>query len=316
MEKLLSIVVPYYNASQLIDKLLESLDNQTKNDFEVIFVDDASLEEDIKLFKNKLKKYKFSYKIYSNTKNGGPGITRNLGIKKCSSKYLTFIDSDDFVAFDFVEKIINIIKINNPDLILFDYYLNDLNNNIVKEALPIKNDFVDKDDALALSNGMCWGKIYLKAIIEKNNISFPAIFRSEDLAFVKIFVSKCKKIFYLKDSLYYYVQNDTSIMHRLDTLNIKNNIVAYNYIKENTNLTEATKMIYIREYLYLVTQIMILKKYKNSDILKHINNFSINYPKWYKNKYLKYQPKYLRILLILIKNKMLFPLKMIFKLKK
>lgn len=316
MKKLLSIIVPYYNASQLVDNLLDSLDSQTISNFEVIFVNDASYEDDISKFNNKLKNRKFLYKIFTNKKNSGPGITRNIGIQKASSKYVTFIDSDDYVSSKFVENIVNIINNKTPDLILFDYYIVDNNENIKKTSLPISNTNVSENDVLALSNGMCWGKVYLKSIIEKYDIIFPSIFRSEDLAFVKVFVSKCKNIYYLKKYLYYYVKNVASIMHRLDTLNIKNNIIAYNYIKENTTLNESTEMIYIREYLYLVTQIMVLKKSKNSDIIQFINEFSLSYPNWDKNKYIKYQPQYLKIILFLIKKKILFPIKIIFKLKK
>lgn len=316
MKRKLSIIVPYYNASEFVDCLLNSLNNQTVNDFEVIFINDASSKEDIKKFNDKLKKCKFLYKMYTNIKNSGPGASRNIGIKKSNCEYLTFVDADDYISSNFVEKIINIISINAPDLILFDYYMVDVDKYIKKKFLTKDNKFIDKDYVLALTTGMCWGKVYLKSIILENNINFPTIIRGEDLAFVKVFISKCKKNYYLADYLYYYVKNTTSIMHRTNTLNINDNITAYNYMISNIEFNESIEMVYIREYLYLVTQIMILKKYKKDDIIKHIDKFFLAYPNWGKNKFIKYQPFYMKILLFFIKNKILFPLKIAFKFKK
>ena len=76
--------------------------------------------------------------------------------------------------------------------------------------------------------------------------------RSEDLAFVKVYLSKCERVYYDKNAYYYYVQHNKSIMHNKKTLNIKNNIEAFNYIKNNTENNDAVEMIFIREYLYLI----------------------------------------------------------------
>ena len=75
-------------------------------------------------------------------------------------------------------------------------------------------------------------------------------------------------------------------------------------------------MIFIREYLYYVVQIYILKKYSNKKIKSFIKESTSLYPNWKKNKYIKYQPLYLKICLKFIDFKIIFPLRLIFKLKK
>lgn len=308
MKSNISIVIPFYNASEIIDKCLESLENQTSKNFEVIFVNDCSKKEEFSRFEEKIKEYTFNYKIISNRKNSGPGITRNNGIKKCSSDYITFIDSDDFVELNFIEKSELIIKNNKPDIIYYDYYIN---KKICKPFHGEKEEYSNLE-ALALSNGMCWGKVYKKSIIEKYNIMFPNLIRSEDLAFIKVYLAKCKKIYYSKEPMYNYVMNKNSIMHTKKTIDINNNIEAFNYIKNNTLDGKEIEMIFIREYLYLIVQNMILTKRSTKDIKEFIDSSCKMYSNWYNNEYIKYQPKYLKILLFMIKNKLIFLLRIIF----
>lgn len=316
-KKLISIIIPIYNSYHLIDNCLKSLENQTSNNFEVIFVDDCSSDDSYEKLSKRLKECSFKYKIVQNETNSGPGATRNNGIKISSGNYITFLDSDDYIANNFIEEIDKVISDNNADLLIFDYFM--VNNQSEKSCSTFPNDIkegiLNVFDTLALSNGMCWGKIFKKSIITKNKITFPNLMRSEDLAFVKIFISKCKKIRYVKKEMYYYIQNPTSIMHNASTLNIQNNIETFNYIKNNIRDCDAVEMIFIREYLYLIVQIMILKKYKTVDIKKFINEYNRNYPLWWKNKYIKCQKKYMRILLKLIKFKLILPLRIVFKLK-
>ena len=312
---LISIVIPVYNSLNIIDKCLESLESQTSRNFEVIFIDDCSKGNNYEELKKKLNNYSFVYQIHQNIKNSGPGFTRNNGIKLSKGSYIVFIDSDDYVSSNFIEIIEKNIDEESPDVIIFDYYI-EKNNKLNKtDGLPLKQGRISKLDALALSKGACWGKVYKKNIIIENSIEFPNLIRSEDLAFCKAFISKCDRIYYLKEYLYYYIENKHSIMHTMSTMNISNNIKAFEYIRKNTENNEAIEMIFIREYLYLIVQIMILKNNSTKEIKKFISQCNNEYNKWYKNKYIKFQPTYMRLILILIRRRIILPIRIIFKLK-
>ncbi len=317
MEPILSIITPYYNSKRYIERFLNSLENQSSQNFELIIIDDRYSEEEFNYLKKIIKKYNFNYHIYRNRKNEGPGNTRNFGIKKSKAKYITFVDSDDYVTNNFVKEIEKIILTDKYDLVLFDYF--SIANNKIKSQSSLATTETEPNIsfAMALSKGMCWGKVYRNEIIKKYNLWFPDLMRSEDLAFTKIYMNKCKNCYYLKENLYYYfTSNSDSLMHRKDTLDISNNISAFNYIKENTNNKDAAEMIFLREYLYLIVQIMIIKDYNIKDILKFIDDSLLMYPQCFENPYLKYQPIYIRIILNMIKKRFIFPLKFIFKLKK
>lgn len=314
---LISIIIPIYNSYKLIGRCLKSLENQTNKNFEVIFIDDCSTDNSYENLKEKLREFSFDYQIHRNHKNSGPGISRNNGIENSRAKYLTFIDSDDYVSETFIEKIENIIKENNPDAIIVDFYREINNKYNVRDSLPLKeNNILTTMDTLALSKGMCWGKVYKKSIIDSNNITFPSLIRSEDLAFSKVYLSKCKEVYYLREPLYYYVDNNQSIMHTKSTMDISNNIKAFEYIEKNVKKNQAVEMIFIREYLYLIVQNMILQNSSLQEIKRFVDECNNKYPKWFKNCYIKFQPLYVRIILLLIKYKIIFPIKIIFKLKK
>lgn len=315
-EPLISIIIPVYNSFEKMDECLKSLNNQTVKDFEVIFIDDFSTDNSYINLKNKLKLYNFKNRLIKNELKSGPGVTRNKGIKMSNGKYLTFIDSDDYVDIKFIEIIKKFIDENdNVDAIIFDYFIKNKSNLKLCSGLPFKEGKVSVNDAVALSKGMCWAKVYKKSIVSDNNLIFPDLIRSEDLAFSKTFLYNCKNIYYLRNALYYYVINPTSIMNSKNTMNIENNKKAFEYIKNKTKYNDSIEIIFIREYLYLIVQIMILMRYKNKEIKDFITKSCRDNKKWYKNKYIKYQPFYVKVLLICIRFKILFPLRLVFKLK-
>ena len=130
-----------------------------------------------------------------------------------------------------------------------------------------------------------------------------------------IFASVASLFCIVIEYLYYYIENKQSIMHTMSTMNISNNIKAFEYIRKNTENNEAIEMIFIREYLYLIVQIMILKNNSTKEIKKFISQCYNEYNKWYKNKYIKFQPTYMRLILILIRSRIILPIRIIFKLK-
>lgn len=316
MKPKISIIIPVYNAFPFMNECLKSLEKQTSQNFEAVFVDDCSKDNSYQELKKVLKNYSFSYQVLQNKKNEGPGPTRNNGVKHAKGEYITFLDADDYLDHNFIFKTEELINEKPANIYIFDYFSVSHQGIIEKDSLFPQEGFLDRDMAVALSNGMCWGKVYQKKIITKHKIIFPSLMRSEDLAFVKTFLGKCDTIYYSTNKFYYYVQNETSIMHTKKTMDVSNNKKAFQYIKENVENSSAIEMIFIREYLYLIVQIMILQNKGKKEIKKFISESETLYPNWANNPYLKYQPKYLRVLLFLIKHRLLLPVKLIFKIKK
>ena len=106
--KLLSIIIPSYNVEIYIKECLDSIVNQLTEEVELIIVDDFSTDKTKDIIKSYLLKYDFIF--VENDKNLGPGASRNVALKYATGKYLTFIDSDDYVPDYYVSTILDSIK--------------------------------------------------------------------------------------------------------------------------------------------------------------------------------------------------------------
>ena len=93
----ISIIIPVYNSEKYIRRCLNSILNQTFQDFEIILIDDNSKDNSLKIVSEIEKTHKDKIKILKNAKNVGAGASRNKGLKIASGEYITFIDSDDYI---------------------------------------------------------------------------------------------------------------------------------------------------------------------------------------------------------------------------
>ncbi|MEN3009351.1 glycosyltransferase family A protein, partial [Pseudothermotoga sp.] len=118
---LVTFVVPAYNVERYIPKTLNSLLSQTDKDFEIIVVNDGSTDNTYAVVKDILEKSDFrNYKIITNP-NGGPSSARNTGIKEAQGEYIIFLDGDDYVSPNLVERIRKVISTNKVDVICWKF---------------------------------------------------------------------------------------------------------------------------------------------------------------------------------------------------
>lgn len=132
---LVSIITPTYNCAKFIGATIESVLNQTYQNFEMIIVDDASkdnTEEVVKSFKDKRIKY------IRLSKNSGPAVARNKAMEEAKGKYMAFLDSDDLWKREKLEKQINFIKKNKYKIICSDYEQIDEEGNKLNKIIPCK----------------------------------------------------------------------------------------------------------------------------------------------------------------------------------
>lgn len=101
---LITIIIPVYNTSAYLPNCLESIVNQTHQNLEIIIIDDGSTDDSYKIAKKYAQKDSRVKLVYQ--KNSGQSAARNRGIKLATGKYINFIDSDDLIAKDFIEKLL------------------------------------------------------------------------------------------------------------------------------------------------------------------------------------------------------------------
>ena len=120
----ISVIIPMYNVEKYVGQCLESLLNQTFQDFEVIVVDDCSTDNSVKLVENMAAKFKGRLQLIKRTKNaGGAAIPRNTGLELSRGTYIYFLDSDDILLNNAFETMYNEAEKCNADVIHVEKFL-------------------------------------------------------------------------------------------------------------------------------------------------------------------------------------------------
>lgn len=306
-----SVIVPVYNVEKYIKKCLNSLVNQTLDEVEIVVVNDGSPDNSQKIIDEYTKKYK-NIKSYVK-ENGGLSDARNYGIKRATGKYISFVDSDDYIRKDMLEKMYNYAIQKNFDVVVCDsinVYSDDT------EILIKSNNNYSDDDVknYIISPPMACTRLFKKSIFDK--IEFKKNIYYEDLEMTPKVVNLTKKIGFVSDGLYYYVQRDGSIMKQKVFNDKLLNI--FDILKSNKDLLENEFPQEI-EYMYIThllrTASLRFLDYDNGkEYVYKIHNIMKKYfPKWKNNEYYKKSSFKLRTICILAYNRNILLLKIIKK---
>lgn len=219
--KEISVILPIYNSEKYIKKCLDSIVNQLNFIYELVIINDGSTDNSINIIKRYQAKYK-NIKLY-NIKNEGISNARNYGIEKVKSKYFIFVDSDDYISENLIQKLSNYLK-EDYDLIRYQAVMvNDIN---VEREFDTK--FYGKYNGIDLLNAFCenneifgppWLYCYKKKVFEKNKLSYAYGKIQEDFGLTPLILSKSEKVLSINYVGYYYYKSTNSIM-RNDNYNI------------------------------------------------------------------------------------------------
>lgn len=196
----LSIIIPVYNSEMYIEKCIESiLANVTKYKYEIICVNDGSTDNSQKI----LLRYN-QIKII-NQNNRGASAARNVGLDNAQGRYVSFIDSDDYISSNFIEKMLDCAYKNDCDLVKCGYY-RDYNNELIKYNGINFSSTNGIQDKITVLEGFLWMGIIKRNIMFR--IRFPEGFWYEDMITRPLIYCNCKNIECIEDCLYYYRQHD------------------------------------------------------------------------------------------------------------
>ncbi len=288
--KKVSVIVPCYNVENFIHKCLFSLCNQSLKDIEIIAIDDGSTDKTGSILDDYAKKYDNIKVIHKN--NGGVSAARNDALEMASGEYIGFLDSDDWVNGFMYEKMYNLAKANDFDLVACDTIAVYPKKEMVIHSNISNNQSVNKlmIDAYAV----IWNKIYKRELLEgitfNTNLSF-----CEDVLFLYEIYSRVKKVGAINEPLHFYLQRNGSLTYTYNDklyhlVESMDNIVSY--YKENNvfdKYHDEIEYTYVR-YLF-ATFIKRLAKTKNKIEFNKgynyvINKVKENFPNYKNNKYL------------------------------
>ena len=214
---LISIVVPAYNVEKYIKACLDSIIIQTYSNFEVIVINDGSTDQTEKM----LNEYESNPKIrIFSQENGGLSAARNRGLKFANGELVCFIDSDDSVKSDYLEKLATpFFEDLNVDITVCGYQekIEKSEINHVLKSQKITGYQATKDLLIKQQDFdvLAWNKLYRKKLFSNNHIEYPAGQIHEDnLTTYKLF-SHAQKVVYISDVLYIYQRTHSEITKNL-----------------------------------------------------------------------------------------------------
>lgn len=209
-----SIIIPFYNSREYLNKCLESVINQTLKEVEVLLIDDASSDNSFEIAKTFAEKDN-RIKLIKNKKNSGQGYSRNLGIEIAQGEYIAFLDSDDWIEPEIYEKLYNRAKETDADIIKCQFYhVHDQKEEKYRYTNLIKDyDKVYKysDTPLVLlgqSISFVWNGMYKKSFLQAKKLKFNNTKQSEDALFHWQTTIEAEKLVFMEDYLYYYNKNN------------------------------------------------------------------------------------------------------------
>lgn len=211
---LVTIIIPVYNTEKYLKKCLDTVVNQTYKNIEIIIINDASPDNSKEIIIQYTKKYK-NIKLINNPVNLGVSISRNIGLDSANGDYIYFLDSDDFIRKDAIEKLVNLATLYEVPLVEAKYK-SVFTSQEPKLNAKVKNRYINLEkDKGAIKNHNCiaCNKLYSHDLI-KDNIRFPEKLNYEDNAFVYPLLTIAKKSIITNEVLYFYRRHFNSFIIR------------------------------------------------------------------------------------------------------
>lgn len=221
--KCVSIIVPVYNSEKFINRCVKSILNQTFKNFELLLIDDGSSDNSGVIcdeYADKDNRIRVLHK-----ENTGVSDTRNVGLKEAKGDYILFVDSDDYIKSNMLEKLTERAIKYGSDIVMCNYVIEKDGNKVVAD---MKYDEV-YDGSDRVKNGLLYlyytdkhiglyslcNKLIKKTIYSTNCTLFDtSLKRGEDAWFIFQCLENCCRVDFIPEAFYYYCQNDNSIMHK------------------------------------------------------------------------------------------------------
>lgn len=215
-----SVIVPIYGVEKYIERCAITLFEQTLDDIEYIFVNDCTQDRSMDILADVISRYPHrqgQIKIVNMATNSGQAAVRECGITQATGEYIIHCDSDDWVDVTIYEKLYNEAQRNDCDIVVCDYNIVSTRKtrHLCQNIPASQSDFI-KGLLNEEVHGAVWNKL-VKASLYKEIKYFPKHNLLEDMAIVVQLMAHSRKHYHLKEALYYYRKNPTSMTNNRDT---------------------------------------------------------------------------------------------------
>ena len=212
----ISVVIPIYNVESYLHRCLESVVNQSYSDLEIILVNDGSTDNSLSII-NKFAQRDKRIIVFSQ-ENSGKAVARNVGLRAATGKYISFIDSDDWIEKDMYSELAVHLEKEHPDFVNFRFQFDNetLGTHSVYGAPYKKLKFESQDEILedALKNANIltapWMKIYDRNFLLRYHLSFEPGIVNEDTLFAILISCHARKVTFVNQIFYHAIEREGS----------------------------------------------------------------------------------------------------------
>lgn len=265
-EKLVSVVVPCYNVAEYVEDCLKSILNQTYKNLEIVVINDASTDDTAKILERyKTKDERITF--IDAKENTGLSAVRNRGLQLTHGEYVSFVDSDDILAHNFYEVLVDLME-SDPQIDIAQCVLDNFHS-VPSQSRPsiICGDFVATTEAgrvdLIRQDGVTFvmqsNKLFRREIFE--HIRFPTGKLHEDLYVIYDEYQKARKVaFTNKTSYYYRVKREGAITASISAKRVNDCMYAYDHICNRAidcgdmKFYHYARQKQLRDFIYLYTE--------------------------------------------------------------
>lgn len=298
-----SVIVPVYNAEKYLKECISSIANQTMKDIEILAIDDGSNDNSLNILDELSLKYKGKLKIFDK-ENGGAGSARNIGLENATGEFIKFVDADDYLRLDVLEKMYNIAKEHNVSLVRGNYQTivgpfkiedkcswSDIKGSQIVDVRKNKDYIITETPGIG------------NKLIDRNligDLRFPEHTKWEDLAIMPIVIASSEKLFHIDEPIYNYrVNMNTTIKdfiykipNILDIIKCVENIEKQMSIRAlSEEYRQQIESIYILHTLFRIENAMIWINFPHSKkevvVSSLLGILDIKYPNWQENEIVK-----------------------------
>lgn len=289
-----SIIVPVYNVENYIKKCLDSIVNQTFEDYEVVVVDDQTPDNSMQIVQEFADKFPDKFNII-HQENKGLGGARNTGVSAAKGDYLIFVDSDDYIEPDMLLILNNHLCENPCDILEFNYREvspsgKELRKQTISDNVKVFTKLQDKA-TLFLGPPIACNKVFGREFFIESRVLFPEKTLYED-AVTRILIAKAKCVVRCSEYLYNYVQHKGSIMNSqvservLDIVKVAESVYQ-TFLDEKLieDYKEALEAALITSLLRIISD--VVRQNPKHIIRQQITDYTVNkFPNFQKNQYL------------------------------
>lgn len=217
-----SIIIPIYNVSLYLENCLNSVLNQTYSNFEVMMVNDGSTDDSPQIAQKFVAKDHRFQLIHQ--ANGGLSAARNTGLKHATGDFIFYLDSDDYLKKDCLEKLVQAQKEYNADVIQANFYYDYPDYLLYGNWLKGKNRIINQEESIILLleqkeiKNFAWGKLIRSSIAQKH--LFPEGKYFEDTLWMYLILKEVKIYVLVAEPLLYYLQRETGISGNFSIRNL------------------------------------------------------------------------------------------------